>query len=101
MPDLRQESKRIVLNWDLLPARNPPPWMWMSRGVGLSDLASHKSRTLASDVPYLTLAKLGETGTGRLAACFPFPAVVASFLAAFSCAGSEPFNKPSAHTRAQ
>src|SRR5579885_2291886 len=64
MPLLRQSVRSSVERFDLSPFRNPPPWMNMTKGVGLGDFAFHKSSTLRECGPYATLARSGDDFSG-------------------------------------
>src|SRR5262249_62381432 len=53
-------SGNWVRMWSLEPPPKPPPWMKMTSGVGLSDLAFHRSMTLNFiSLPYTTLVMSG------------------------------------------
>src|SRR3954452_16130830 len=56
-PALRNSSsENFVRMSSLEPPPKPPPWMKMTSGVGLSDLAFHRSMTLNFlSLPYTTL----------------------------------------------
>src|SRR4051794_28514655 len=76
-PALRNSSSEsFVRTWSLFPPPKPPPWMKMTSGVGLSDLAFHRSMTLNFlSLPYTTLVMSGgavEPGSfgGALGAAF-------------------------------
>src|SRR3954452_1651467 len=60
-PALRNSSsENFVRMSSLEPPPKPPPWMKMTSGVGLSDLAFHRSKTLNFvSLPYATLAMSG------------------------------------------
>src|SRR5262245_67090 len=60
-PALRYSSSAsLVRMCSLEPPPKPPPWMKMTSGVGLSDLAFHRSMTLNfGSLPYTTLVKSG------------------------------------------
>src|ERR1043165_5043005 len=60
-PALRySSSESFVRMWSFEPPPKPPPWMKMTSGVGLSDLAFHRSITLNfGSLPYTTLARSG------------------------------------------
>src|SRR5205823_14105061 len=76
-PALRNSSsENLVRMSSLEPPPKPPPWMKMTSGVGLSDLAFHRSMTLNFlSLPYTTLVMSGgvvEAGFfgGALGAAF-------------------------------
>src|SRR5947207_16002691 len=76
-PALRySSSENLVRMWSLDPPPKPPPWMKMTSGVGLSDLAFHRLMTLNFlSLPYTTLVMSGgvaEAGFcgGALGAAF-------------------------------
>src|SRR5436190_11753610 len=76
-PALRNaSSENLVRMSSLEPPPKPPPWIKMTSGVGLSDLAFHRSKTLNFlSFPYTTLVLSGgvvEAGFfgGALGAAF-------------------------------
>src|SRR3954453_19355562 len=60
-PALRySSSENLVRMSSFEPPPKPPPWMKMTSGVGLADLAFHRSMTLNfGSLPYTTLARSG------------------------------------------
>src|SRR6476660_8661569 len=66
-PALRNSSsENLVRMSSLEPPPKPPPWMKMTRGVGLSDLAFHRSKTLNFlSLPYTTLVISGGVEEAR------------------------------------
>src|SRR5262249_36512220 len=60
-PALRNSSSESFVRMSALePPPKPPPWMKMTSGVGLSDLAFHRSITLNFlSLPYTTLVMSG------------------------------------------
>src|SRR3954471_2045669 len=57
---MNSSSENVVRTSSLEPPPKSPPWMKMTRGVGLSDLAFHRSMTLNFlSLPYTTLVMSG------------------------------------------
>src|SRR5262245_30780794 len=70
MPAPRYCSIALALSPLLSPLRQPPPWMYRTSGVGLSDSAFQKSSTCRSCAPYASFATVGVgCGAGFFFSC--------------------------------